>query len=760
MKLFYKKLILTTVMLPIIATITNICIGGQIANAATPSISLNDDEYLTQDMKIVDIIDEVAYLTEDGNYYVASPNYIEDFARIGADYQKIPKKVNLADGETIKEAKVGEDYGYIITNKGNLYMCGLNANGEMGNLGKYTAEFTKISSLSNVTKCITDGNSTFVYCTGKGWYASGKNDLYHLGFASDSYISSFSLLSNSQNIDVIDATYGLFIDSDKSLKYFYGEARNPVYQAKLVNSNYPDYDESKPVTGVKYVTRLRDVISNNEWITAGPRLAIVTDKYTGYICYSDDYHNKKSVPSRPVLINRVEKTDSPVKDWDCRRSVFSVCLEYFLYEDGTLIVNSLEKDSGEKIATYTSEGKRKGAVLESSYIVVSWDDDLLYLRFGTNSEKMVRHDNSDMQIKEQFNSFDAIYNIYGFQDDAVKVVTISDNSVSMSSNYTANSFPYKVKKIFNNEVLLGIDDRLYYEQTTPIEVENNAKIEKYEKGHYWDYDGNPYKLYGTKLERVGIKSGWPKEEQLVINNASSSATIRYAFSQSETYEGIKAEEWKSYNKETKKIKLDPPTSGIYYLYVEIAQDGQVYVIKWPKPFVVNLDNSLSSTGNDYAYISADMRIPDRMAATFNIVFTPPSDIFLSNSLSTQPNKLFMEMINNGLLELKVYDSSGNDITNKIGFAYVTDIYKNGVHVPSATENYLFTKREADAVNDNLYILRLNIGGSELFTGVGKQYKVEFNAMKGYDSVTMQNFIPINTHKFTLNVYVTELPNLT
>ena len=218
------------------------------------------------------------------------------------------------------------------------------------------------------------------------------------------------------------------------------------------------------------------------------------------------------------------------------------------------------------------------------------------------------------------------------------------------------------------------------------------------------------------------------------------------------------DEWMEYDKASKTILLDPPSDGTYYIHMEIVQGGKTYTYKFG-PYEVTLEQN-STSNNDYAYISADMRVPDGMGPTFNIVFTPPADMFLSQELVTDPTKMFLGIVKNGNIDVKVYDSLGNDITNNIAFDYVVEVYKNGQYVSNISNNYLFTKRDEGATSDNVYILKTVIGGNNLFAGVGNQYKVEFNGLKGFDSVTMQNYIPVNTHKFVLNVYVTELPNVT
>lgn len=283
----------------------------------------------------------------------------------------------------------------------------------------------------------------------------------------------------------------------------------------------------------------------------------------------------------------------------------------------------------------------------------------------------------------------------------------------------------------------------------------------YEIGIYYDRNDGDYSNGGAYyyfLRKISAKP-YPRKDRVIIDNLDESATVRYAFSTSDTYEGIKQDEWEYFDKENGYILLNPKSNGLYYIHIEITQDATQYKYVFG-PYTVSLQGSGSTSSDSYAYISGDMRIPDGMAPTFNIVFTPPSDIFLDNELNVDPNRLFMDIINKGLLSLKVYDSSGNDISSNIGYVYVSEIYKNGVHVSDATNNYLFTKRDAGALADNMYILRLTVGGDSLFTGVSKSYRVEFNGIGGYDSVTMQNFIPINTHKFALNIHVTELPNLT
>ena len=803
MKLFSNKI---KFLITILSITTIFTLGCQIANAAEPSVLLQ--KTFTWDTKVKDIKvfgDTAFYYGEDGKTYYG--NYVCHTTLGESGISSTATELILGEGETVKKI-VGEDNKvFVITEEGHVYARGNNSLGLLGlpELETYGA-LTKVEALIGVENVITTTDKTW-FITSTGVYGVGENSGGELGIGSTTdttILTKVGTVSGGVTNIITNYCRTWFLTAKEA--YATGENSSGSLG---VGHNTSTVTTPEQVQGV---TNIIDVQTKNDPSYGQCNETVfLTANGEAYNCGAGYLARGWSgVVSTPVIIsdNIEEKINKIILHSNIRYMISDKAIYYFgdgfsgienfAIEGNVVEIQKLkmtginvresdflitDKNKVYKVPNY--ESYKSSIYLDEIDSVVCVD--------GAYSDMYFLYTIDDyLYIKESFSNivFETGKQVKNLNNNSVFSITPSSGTKriyikNIDGVYVYDAYKYKsgrnpeytfVEKIedydgvapINNYAWLGYSGVLYEKtigssSNTPVERIGDGICE-YKNGYYYGLDGTIYSLVYTgvgepQLQKVGIRP-YPRKEGIIIDDLESEAVVRYAFSTADTYEEVLAEEWNIYNKNSGQILLNPPTSGIYYIHMEITQDDTIYKYMFgPYEVTLNGDTIASSGKTDYAYITADMRIPDGMTATFNVVFTPPSDIFLSQELSTDPDRLFFGVIKNGNINIKVYDSAGNDISDRMDAGYVVEVYKNGVYVGPVSDNYLFTKRDEGAISDNVYILKLNVGGANLFTGVGKQYKLEFNGMKGYDSITMQNLIPINTHQFVLNVYVTELPSL-
>lgn len=803
MRKIFNKIILAIILLPVFTLFTNITFGwGQIANAVEPTVKLQS--VFTSDIKVKDVktVGNIGFLWgEDGKVYWHYQN-VSISMQPDLEFIPTPTEFLLEEGEQIRDIVGSGNDVFVITNK-NTYAIG---NNRYGNLGldelKIYLEFTKIN-IPGIIKIKTKGNSTW-FITEQYTYAVGSNSYGELG------IGSTNAVTSPQQVKVVEGVKDIITQSNRT--WFITNTDTYAVGINGSGSLGIGVEGSISTPQKVVVSNVKKIYTNDENYKYDSNelkeTYFLTTDGEVYACgwgYLGVGESSTSTLLEPKIITK--HIEEPIIDIATYGEHDNIMItENNTYKwgynsnDVPTAINIL-KDK--KVVKITSDNEYHCCITEeggiyniyqynsSDKIVTEYTDDILrndiYVKDGqlywTASEQTVNtpYINKIEKNTYEYRSGDFEY-VYIHTVEGLYSVELNHANLKYSDRtHFYVDGPYlgaNLASQISEEIWLGKNGEAYAYKTNrdPFILIGKVGegIESYKDGYYFGLDGTVYMVehkytgndgeyqnYFTELIKVGIQP-WPRKDKVIIEDLASSAVVRYAFSTSDTYEGVTLEEWKMYDKDSGELLLNPPASGIYYLHIEITQDDTIYKYVFG-PYEVKLNGDTINAGTsktDYAYMSADMRIPDAMTATFNVIFTPPQDIFLTNTLNADPKRMFFGIIKNGNINIKVYDSAGNDISDRMDSGYVYEIYKNGVFVGHVSDNYLFTKRDEGAMSDNVYILKLNVGGANLFTGVGNQYKLEFNGMSGYDSVTMQNLVPINTHKFTLNVYVTELPNLT
>jgi len=696
-------------------------------------------------------------------------------------------------------------YTWFITEKG-VYGTGYNEYGRLG-VGSTDTEVYEAMKVNNVGADIEsiyiNGSCTW-FITGSGVYAAGYNYNGQLGIGNNS--SCVYDATEVKEIGIADIEYVYsyggstwFIAEKKIAVGYYSDGR-PVLerQKKIYATGFNAYGQlgighannvTKPeiVNGidvdVKFIITMSTSASYGSgmstWFVTEDKVYATGNNYNGNLGVEEVGYYYISSPQQVLNVSNVEKIS--IIDY----KTYFYCKDGLIYishksTSGIPILQSnQETNTGTETSTDTEYDEKLFINESKNYYLYTKNGELYYEKTGYSGSPF----KLEVPYVNKMGSSVAIT----YRGDRYTYVDTIDGLYSIS--FDSNNYNAGVGKVKTNIELKQVNEATWISKTgevysADVSGDTSSKftymtgkigegIDYYKDGLYYGFDGTVYVLdsreviyvvdgtgYGRgerKLVKLGIQP-WPRKEGVIIDNLNTSAIARYAFSTSNTYEGVTANEWKSYDKNSGQILLNPSASGVYYIHFEIAQDNTVYKYVFG-PYTVQLNGgTVVSTENNYAYMTADMRIPDEMTAAFNVVFTPPQDIFLTGELDEERKRMFIGIIEDGLIDITVRDSTGKDVSDKLDPGYVTAIYKNGVYEGNEYTNYLFKKRDDGAVSDNVYILKLNVGGT--FTGVGKEYLVEFNGMKGYDSITMQNLIPIKTQKFGLHVYVTELPNVT
>jgi len=292
--------------------------------------------------------------------------------------------------------------------------------------------------------------------------------------------------------------------------------------------------------------------------------------------------------------------------------------------------------------------------------------------------------------------------------------------------------------------------------------------------------GSSWAPYGEIVLQPDIKlphnTSYPRVNNLsIIDEALDEVeSAYYAFVGDTAVSGnnnqVPEELWVPFDIDVPAVFLSPNSNDTYHLYVklifkdvdddEIAYRDNETHEKIIGPFEVT---GIKGESDSYSYVSGDIRVMEGFNAEFNLVFVPSQDMTLGNT-DTKFSNIFTE----DKLSLQVLDKDGNPLKDEEGNVMTTNskavfyIHKNGKRIDDEeiTPNYKFVKRDPGSDSDNIYMLRVAMGGDIMKRENGTSYQIKFNGLKGLTVDGTNQPVTINSHPFSMMVYLTELADLT
>lgn len=172
------------------------------------------------------------FLSQDGKLYGSGSN---DSGQLGLPTDGVYDFIalNLPEpDEKVKEIAVGFDSSYVVTESGQLYVCGANEFGELGTGGIIPVneyQFTKIPFNQPIKKVVPTGSNTYLITEAGHVFSCGQNEQGVLGhFVAKDYETKFKqvLLPNyikiTQLIGCSDVVLAL---TDEGQLYGWGHSR-------------------------------------------------------------------------------------------------------------------------------------------------------------------------------------------------------------------------------------------------------------------------------------------------------------------------------------------------------------------------------------------------------------------------------------------------------------------------------------------------------------------------------------------------------
>ena len=696
------------------------------------------------------------YLTNEGTVWVSGENRDGQLGTGDAEDVYTVEQIKLGDGETplsnIKEIITENDRAYYLTNEGTVWVSGENYYGQLGTgdtKDVYTVKQIKLADgvtpLNNIKEIITENDSTY-YLTNEGTvWVSGDNDFGQLGTGDTKDVYTVkqiklgdgkTLLSNIKEI-ITDGYTGTYYLTNEGTVWVSGE--NSCGQLGT-----GDTEDVYTVEQIK-LAEAETLLSNIKEIIKEYRTTYYRTN-EGTVWVSGETYDEDLEIVQQIMLSDGETPLSNIEE-----IITSEGSTYYLTKEGTVWVSGYNTDgqlgTGDTEDVYTVEQIKLGdgeTLLSNIKEIISNENSTYYLtKEGT---VWVSGDNSDGQLGTEI-SGDYVY--------TVEQIKLGDGETLLSN----------IKEIITSE---GSTYYLTKEGTVWVSGDNSCgQLGTGDTEDVYTVEKIPKLILPYKKDYPMVKNLSIKDDALDEVESSAYAFVSQAALDANGGE-VPSGLWVKFDVNVPAVFLAPSSNDTYYLYVKLqyaeAEDGELVYRDGELhettlgPFVVTGIKG-ESDQNSYSYVSGDIHTMKESNAEFNLIFVPSQDMTLGNTDNHFTNVFTEEKLN-----IQVLDKAGN-ILNTNSKA-IFNVYKNNgmeiteIGIKNLTPNYVFTKRDEGSEIDNMYILRVGIGADVMLGESGTEYQIQFNGLKGLSTDGTNQTVTLNSHPFTMKVYLTDLLPLT
>lgn len=683
---------------------------------------------------IVDIVDGSAeyitiFIDKSGYIWGTGRNY---YGELGLGHRDEVIKATKLDISDVRKVDIGGCQILYLKNDGTVWATGRHTYGELG-----VGEIDSLSSDSIITK----GDEVYV--------------VEPLQVKEKSSYSSTTNMTGVKDIIMVGSTYSLFIKDNGEL---WASGKNSDGQLGIGNTNNV-YVANKVMSNIKEVA-----------LTSYNQLFVIDNNGILYAA-GKSVNGSLGIGTNGAIIPKLTKVPNIPKVKDVVKN--GTCT-FFLTENGEVWATGYNYDgvmANKDI--YLTENPVKVPGLSSIKEIITGNISSSVIFVKENGDILVAGNNSsgqlgvgDLNNRKQPNSVFMATRLTGFDSNIVNSIKITFDFNDECSQINSNTFRYAFDKK-GETAMKGFDIASGIELEPKFNGKYYLRITAQAK---WGPSIN--KLYevtvkdaNTSKPDVLIEEIKPDELPSVNNVTIVDEAVEeielatYAFVPKNNISLVEENEWVPFDPKTPAVFLAPSSNEEYYLYIKLKykvaaddnsyRNGETYEYIYGPFAVTGIKGDISY----YSYVSGDIHVMDGFNAEFNLVFVPSQDMTLGNS-----DVHFTDIFNTDKLDIQVLDKEGNVLqTDSKAVAYV---HKNGKVIDNMTPNYVFTKRDEGSEVDNIYVLRVLIGADVMKRKNGTSYQIKFNGMKGLSVDGTNQPITLNSHPFTMKVYLTDLVNLT